>query len=57
VEGFTQAEIIRKLPAAAAGPQQEKSPFSWIMRLLGLVSGSDPFYAVVAYKNFKPVYE
>ncbi|KAH8479417.1 hypothetical protein H0E87_031633 [Populus deltoides] len=39
------------------GPQQEKSPFSWITRLLGLVSGSDPFYAVVAYKNFKPVYE
>ncbi|KAF9666326.1 hypothetical protein SADUNF_Sadunf16G0218000 [Salix dunnii] len=57
VEGFTQPEIIRKQPAAAADPQQEKSPFGWIMRLLGLVSGSDPFYAVVAYKNFKPVYE
>ncbi|KAJ6314741.1 hypothetical protein OIU78_018259 [Salix suchowensis] len=57
VEGFTQPEIIRKVPAAAVDPQQEKSPFGWIMRLLGLVSGSDPFYAVVAYKNFKPVYE
>ncbi|CAK7328176.1 unnamed protein product [Dovyalis caffra] len=57
VEGFTQPEIIRKLPVAAGSAQEEKSPFSWIMRLLGLVSGSDPFYAVIAYKNFKPVYE
>ena len=56
VEGFTQPEIIRKLPAPA-GSQEEKSPFSWIMRLLGLLSGSDPFYAVIAYKNFRPTYE
>uniref|UniRef100_A0A2P2JI78 Methyltransferase type 11 domain-containing protein n=2 Tax=Rhizophora mucronata TaxID=61149 RepID=A0A2P2JI78_RHIMU len=56
VEGFIQPEIIRKLPSAA-GAQEDKSPFSWIARLLGLLSGSDPFYAVIAYKNFKPVYE
>ena len=56
VEGFTQPEIIRKLPAPA-GSQEEKSPFRWIMRLLGLLSGSDPFYAVIAYKNFRPTYE
>ena len=56
VEGFTQPEVIRRLPAAA-NTQENKSPLSWIMRLLGLLSGSDPFYAVVAYKNFKPVYE
>ncbi|XP_041008698.1 uncharacterized protein LOC121252917 [Juglans microcarpa x Juglans regia] len=56
VEGFTQADIIKKL-AAPAGAGEDKSPFSWIMRLLGLLSGSDPFYAVIAYKNFKPTYE
>lgn len=56
VEGFTQPEIIRKLPAPS-GSGEDKSPFSWIMRLLGLLSGSDPFYAVIAYKNFKPTYE
>lgn len=56
VEGFTQPETIRKLPAPA-GAREDKSPFSWIMRLLGLLSGSDPFYAVIAYKNFKPIYE
>lgn len=56
VEGFTQAEIIRKLPAATGSPE-DKSPFSWMTKLLGLFSGSDPFYAVIAYKNFKPIYE
>ncbi|KAJ4729339.1 S-adenosyl-L-methionine-dependent methyltransferase [Melia azedarach] len=53
VEGFTQPEIIRKLPDVP----DDKSPFSGLMRLLGLLSASDPFYAVVSYKNFKPVYE
>ena len=57
VEGFTQPEIIRKLPGTGGGIQEEKSPFSWIMGLLGLMSGSDPFYAVIAHKNFKPVYD
>ncbi|KAF8408337.1 hypothetical protein HHK36_007486 [Tetracentron sinense] len=58
VEGFTQPEIIRKLPTGAAGNgQEDRSPFGWVMGLLGLLSGSDPFYAVIAYKNFKPVYE
>lgn len=56
VEGFTQPEIIRKLPTSG-GAQEDKSVFGWIMRLLGLLSGSDPFYAVIAYKNFKPIYE
>lgn len=56
VEGFTQPEIIRKLPATG-GAQEDKSPFSWIRKLLGLLSGSDPFYAVIAYKNFRPTYE
>lgn len=55
VEGFTQPEIIRKIPASS-GTAEDNSPFSWILRLLGLLSGSDPFYAVLAHKNFKPVY-
>ncbi|WOG93455.1 hypothetical protein DCAR_0312739 [Daucus carota subsp. sativus] len=57
VEGFTQPETIRKLPGTGGGIQEEKSPLSWIMGLLGLMSGSDPFYAVIAYKNFKPIYD
>ncbi|KAK2661618.1 hypothetical protein Ddye_000192 [Dipteronia dyeriana] len=56
VEGFTQPEIVRKLPGAGA-VEEQKSPFTWIMSLLGLLSGSDPFYAIIAYKNFKPLYE
>ncbi|KAH7577274.1 hypothetical protein JRO89_XS01G0230600 [Xanthoceras sorbifolium] len=48
VEGFTQPEIVRKLPGAGA-VEEQKSPFNWIMRLLGLLSGSDPFYAVIEY--------
>lgn len=57
VEGFTNPENVRKLPADSAAAQEDKSPISWLMRLLGFLSGSDPFYAVIAYKNFKPVYE
>lgn len=53
IEGFTQPEVIRKLPSAG-NSQDDKSPFSWFMKWLGLFSGSDPFYAVIAYKNFKP---
>lgn len=54
LEGFTQPEVIRKLPAAADA-RQRNSSFSWIINLLYLFQpGSDPFYAVVAYKNFKP---
>lgn len=56
VEGFTQPETIRKLPATN-GAQEDKGPLIWIARLLGFLSGSDPFYAVIAYKNFKPLYE
>ncbi|GMP29446.1 hypothetical protein CsSME_00004549 [Camellia sinensis var. sinensis] len=56
IEGFTKPEIVRELPATG-GAQEDRSPFGWIMRLLGLSSGSDPFYAVIAYKNFKPIHE
>ncbi|PON64358.1 Methyltransferase type [Parasponia andersonii] len=56
VEGFTQPEVIKKTPAADAA-QGDKLPFSWSMGLLGLIPASDPFYAVIAYRNFKPVYE
>ncbi|KAL1536522.1 hypothetical protein AAHA92_29160 [Salvia divinorum] len=53
VEGFTQPQVIRKLPNAKQG----NSIFSRIGGIVGLLSGSDPFYAVVAYKNFKPTYQ
>lgn len=56
IEGFTQPEIIQKLPAGG-GDGDDKSAFGWLKGFFGLISGSDPFYAVVAYKNFKPIYE
>lgn len=54
VEGFTEPEVVRKLPATNDA-QENRSPIGWIMRLFGLLSGSDPFYAVIAYRNFKPI--
>lgn len=55
VEGFTEPEVVRKLPE---GTKPDGSLFGWIKGFLGgLSSGSDPFYAVIAYKNFKPIYE
>lgn len=51
VDGFTQPEVVKKFPGKV-----DNSPLSGIMRLLGM-SGSDPFYAVIAYRNFKPIYE
>ncbi|KAL5572829.1 hypothetical protein UlMin_022426 [Ulmus minor] len=55
VEGFTEPEVVRKSPAALSGG--EKLPLNWSLGLLGLAPASDPFYAVLAYRNFKPVYE
>ncbi|CAK8541224.1 unnamed protein product [Lathyrus sativus] len=55
VEGFTEPEVIRKLPAPN---DEENSPVGWIIKkLFGLFSGSDPFYAVIAYRNFKPIHD
>ncbi|CAA0820149.1 S-adenosyl-L-methionine-dependent methyltransferases superfamily protein [Striga hermonthica] len=55
VEGFTQPQAIRKLPNTKG--DESNSIFGRIKGMMGLLSGSDPFYAVIAYKNFKPVYE
>ncbi|KAK1432721.1 hypothetical protein QVD17_09619 [Tagetes erecta] len=54
VDGFTEPEVVRKL---GDGNKEDGSGFGWIKGLLGLLSGSDPFYAVIAYKNFKPIYD
>lgn len=53
IQGFTEPEIIRRIPAA----RTNKSPFDAFLRLVGLLGRSDPFYAVIAHKNYKPVYE
>lgn len=52
VEGFTEPQVIRKLPNAKEG----NSILSRIGGMLGFLSPS-PFYAVIAYRNFKPLYE
>ncbi|ESQ49988.1 hypothetical protein EUTSA_v10021286mg [Eutrema salsugineum] len=58
IEGFTQPEIIRQQPpAGGGGGGPEKPVFNWLMGLIGLASRPDPFIAVIAYKNFKPLYE
>lgn len=56
IEGFTQPEVIKKLPSISNLSEDSKWPLSWMLRLLGSFSGSDPFYTVVAYKNFRPIY-
>ncbi|XP_028778558.1 uncharacterized protein LOC114735071 [Neltuma alba] len=56
VEGYTEPEVVRRLPSKDDAKDSD-SPVGWIMRLFGLMSGSDPFYAVIAYRNFKPVYD
>lgn len=56
IEGFTQPEVIRKLPNN--DDQQNESPLNRIMQFIGLLpASSDPFYAVIAYRNFKSVHE
>lgn len=57
VEGFTEPEVVRRLPSKDDDNKESGSPLGWIMRLLGLMSGSDPCYAVIAYRNFKPIYD
>ncbi|XP_062105585.1 uncharacterized protein LOC133817179 [Humulus lupulus] len=57
VEGFTEPEVIKKTPAAAEAAQGDTLPFGWSLGFLGVAPSSDPFYAVLAYRNFKPVYE
>ncbi|KAL6650916.1 hypothetical protein ACP70R_009841 [Stipagrostis hirtigluma subsp. patula] len=53
VEGFTEPEVVRRLPPAAGG-SSGGSPLAAVMRLFGMAS-SDPFYAVISYRNFKPM--
>ncbi|XP_062185558.1 uncharacterized protein LOC133889113 [Phragmites australis] len=52
VEGFTQPEVIRKLPSPGGLPG---SPLDAVMRLFAGMASSDPFYAVISYRNFKPM--
>ncbi|KAJ6814259.1 uncharacterized protein M6B38_140680 [Iris pallida] len=51
IEGFTQPEVVKKSTGSV-----ENSPLDVLMRLLGM-SATDPFYAVIAYRNFRPIYE
>ncbi|KAL6882723.1 hypothetical protein ACP4OV_011413 [Aristida adscensionis] len=53
VDGFTEPEVIRRLPPAG-GSSGGSSPLDAVMRLFGVAS-SDPFYAVISYRNFKPL--
>ncbi|KAJ3675311.1 hypothetical protein LUZ60_004353 [Juncus effusus] len=50
VDGFTQPEVIKKVPMKP----ENNSLLDGIKRLFGLLQ-TDPFYAVVSYRNFKPL--
>ncbi|KAF3790137.1 hypothetical protein EJ110_NYTH16977 [Nymphaea thermarum] len=50
VSGFTEPEVVRGMPRK----QDDLSPLTWIKRLIGKLN-SDPFYAVISYKNFRPI--
>ncbi|CAM0904152.1 unnamed protein product [Alopecurus aequalis] len=52
VEGFTEPEVVRRLPPSDG--KSGSSPLEALMRLFGQAN-SDPFYAVIAYRNFKPM--
>jgi ubiquinone/menaquinone biosynthesis C-methylase UbiE len=53
VDGFTAPEVVKKLPEAKSAPPK---PLAFITNLFAS-AGRDPFYVVVAYRNFKPVRE
>ncbi|CAN8269787.1 unnamed protein product [Cochlearia groenlandica] len=58
IQGFTQPYIIRQQPPPG-GTADKPDGFNWFMGLIiGLASRpADPFNAVIAYKNFKPLYD
>lgn len=53
VDGFTKPEVIRSIPQAHPA-SSNSSPISWLLNLFKSTQ-KDPFYAVVAYRNFKPI--
>ncbi|MCO5561491.1 hypothetical protein L7F22_015112 [Adiantum nelumboides] len=52
IDGFTRPEVIRNNLHTAATKQS--SPLDWLLNLFKTTQ-KDPFYAVVAYRNFKPI--
>lgn len=62
VEGFTEPEVLLQVPIPE-GRQQQGGLLDGLVKVLPQPlqqllsrSGSDPFYAVLAYRNFKPEY-
>ncbi|CAK9238720.1 unnamed protein product [Sphagnum troendelagicum] len=61
VAGFTQPEVIKQVLPITSAPAEESqqrkgSLFAWFQRLLQTGGGGrDPFFAVIAYRNFKPI--
>ncbi|GAQ77968.1 S-adenosyl-L-methionine dependent methyltransferases [Klebsormidium nitens] len=52
IRGFTQPETITELPKAESKSSQNSNLLQKFLKLFRR-AGSDPFYAVVAYRNFK----
>lgn len=54
IDGFTMPEVVKRAPQASQ--EASSNPLSFITNLFQS-AGRDPFYAVVAYRNFKPIRE
>eukprot|EP00897_Mesotaenium_endlicherianum_P008600 jgi/Mesen1/7769/ME000408S06885 len=60
VQGFTVAEVVKDIPEPGSEPKPKlPGPLQFLGNVLRLFqrSSQDPFYAVVAYRNFKPIHE
>lgn len=58
IAGFTEPEVVKEVPSAPAGRDSVASGPVQLLKAIGSFfqrSGQDPFYAVIAYRNFKPM--
>lgn len=64
MEGFTEPEVLLEVPLPPERQDQGNGLLAGLVKVLPQPlqqllsrSSSDPFYAVLAYRNFKPEYE
>ncbi|KAI5083277.1 hypothetical protein GOP47_0003020 [Adiantum capillus-veneris] len=53
IDGFTEPDVVRG-NLHSTSPTKPSSPLDWLLSLFKATQ-KDPFYAVVAYRNFKPI--
>ena len=55
--GFTQPEAVTEVDVSRAPPAQGVAGMLQAFQKLFERAQGDPFYAVIAYRSFKPIYE